>query len=838
MKTVDTPITQKTLFSWVFGRNLKLQVILVVVISIAVVARVIPLEMQKRIVNEAINLRKLDLLLLYCSIYLAAVAMDGGLKFLMNYLEAKIGQDALAEMRKALYHHILTLPLSFFRKTQPGMVVSALVTELATAGDFVGKALAVPVTNILTLLAFAGYLFWLNPLLAAVSLSIYPAVLFLVPFLQKRANRANRKRVDATRTLSSRIAESVSGIHEVHGNGAYTIENRKYDSIVDKLLRIRIVWTLYKQSVKTLNNFFNNLSPFLIFILGGYLAMRGELELGSLVAFLSAQEKLYTPWKEMIDFFQIYQDATVQYRRTMEYFDHQPEHALLPEGREPYKLDPALVIEDLSFRTSDGITLLDNINLTLAPGEHLALVGFSGSGKSTLAQCVGQLYKYTGGSIRFGDHEVSNLSKKDMIDNIGFVSQSPFIFEGTISDNLLYGCHARNVGNGSGPDAVQPTLDDCVAVLQHAGMFVDVLRFGLAAVLSPETHADLAQRIVRVRSSFQKDFGQSLARKVEFFQDGRYLHHSSIADNLIFGTPVDPAFGQARLPGNANFRKFLKEADLLRPLLGLGTDLSRQTIDILGNVAADAGFFDQSPIDPDELDQYKQLVERSRRTNLHRFSAGDQRLLLAVALRFAPGIHKMVAMSDMLQSLILEGRALFRDTVAKDHPDAFIFYRHDEYIYSQSILNNILFGKPTSRGPQTQNSIDQKIIQLLIGEDLLETIVEIGMQYEVGTKGDKLSGGQRQKLAIARTLLKEPRLIILDEATSALDNNSQQRIQNLINTRYKGKSTLIAVVHRLDTIQNYDKVAVMKAGKIVEAGSYAALMRQKGVLYELVSGKR
>ena len=154
-----------------------------------------------------------------------------------------------------------------------------------------------------------------------------------------------------------------------------------------------------------------------------------------------------------------------------------------------------------------------------------------------------------------------------------------------------------------------------------------------------------------------------------------------------------------------------------------------------------------------------------------------------------------------------------------------------------TILNNIFFGKTTTVSPQAEEKINQSIIQLLIEEDLLETIIEIGMHFQVGTNGDKLSGGQQQKLAIARIFLKAPNILIMDEATSALDNKSQTRIQNLLETRWKKKSTVISVVHRLDTIKNFDKVAVMKAGKILETGTYDELMARKGMLYELVGKK-
>jgi ABC-type multidrug transport system fused ATPase/permease subunit len=158
------------------------------------------------------------------------------------------------------------------------------------------------------------------------------------------------------------------------------------------------------------------------------------------------------------------------------------------------------------------------------------------------------------------------------------------------------------------------------------------------------------------------------------------------------------------------------------------------------------------------------------------------------------------------------------------------------YLPSLSILDNILFGRPRTDLPGAQERIAKSLMKLLIEEDLLERIVEVGMNFRVGSKGDRLSGGQRQKLAIARTFLKNSPLLILDEATSALDNASQKRIQNVLETNWKGRSTIIAVAHRLDTIRNYDKIAVMKAGKIVEMGAFDELLERKGILYELVHG--
>jgi ABC-type multidrug transport system fused ATPase/permease subunit len=831
-KSSDLPVVKRPLSSWILDGNIKIQSLLVVVILITVAIRVVPLEMQRKIVNEAINLRKIDLLITYCSIYLAAVVLASALKMVINVLQSKISEKATAQIRKELYHHILNMPLNFFRNTQPGSVVNALINELTIPGNFVGMAVAVPLINIVTLIAFFGYLLFLNPLLAVISFSIYPVMLYVIPIIQKQVNRNNKKRVNTSRTLSSKIVESVSGIHEVQANGAFDIENNKFDSIVDTLKRIRIKWSIFKYLVKVVSNLFVNMGPFLVFIVGGYLAINGQLGLGALVAFLSAQEKLYDPWKELIDFYQVYQDSKVNYYKTMKFFDVEIETTLKPVEREPFELDVDIHVDGISLETAEGVKLLDDVSIDIAPGEHVALVGFSGSGKSTLALCLAQLYRYTSGNAVIGGKEISSLTKADITKNIGLVSQNPFIFDGTIKENLMYSytsLHGQEcVTNG----VCAPELDDLIHVLQQSGLFVDVLRFGLNAMIE-SSQEDYIPVIIAMRENFQADFGDSVQDWIEFFDERQFLTYASIADNIIFGAAVSLAFKNDNLVKNQVFLNFLDDADLTRPLLTLGKEIADQTVDILKNVSYDKLFFEQSPILPEEFEDYKELVVQIQDKNLHQINQSQTIALLDLALRFSPGRHRVAAIPEFMLNLILEGRFMFKEQIQKNDPDAVAFFKNDQYIHSQTIFNNILFGILKSTNPADQDRINKYMVELLIREDFLERMIEIGMNYQVGTKGNNLSGGQCQKLAIARTFLKSPPIMILDEATSALDNNSQKRIQNVLSRQWKGTSTLIAVVHRLDIVKEYDKVAFLKAGKIVEMGTYEELMAKKGYFYEL-----
>lgn len=833
----EVPIYKRSLFSWVLRTKWSFQLLLVLLIFGLVFMRVLPLEIQKRIVNEVLAVGDVGQLVTYCLIFLLAVLLSSLLKLAVNALQTVIGQRALTDMRRELYQHILRLPLSFFRKTPTGTVVASLVTELAASANFVGAAVAVPLSNVLTLVAIGAYLIWLNALLGIVTLSIYPIALFVVPLVQRGVNNWNKQRVDSSNKMASRITESVSGISEIHAQGSFQSEEHSYNTIIERLLRIRIIWTLYRHGVKVTNNLFVGLGPVVVMLLGGYLLMQGETELGSIVAFLSAQEKLYDPWKELIDFYQTQQDASVRYNKVMQIFEGETEFTLIADRLPAVQHRGRIEIQDLDFVTPNNIKLLDQVNLTIEAGEHLALVGFSGSGKSTLAKCIAQLYSYTGGEVLLDGHSVSSMSKEEIIRSIGFISQDPFIFTGTIGDNLLYACNAVEDFPDRDGNSKPINLDDKIAALQQAGVFVDTLRFGLNTILDLQLYPELEERFLKVRANFRENFGNELAEHVEFYHQDNYLYHSTIIENIIFGY-IQDNLALDNLEEDQAFLGFLKDANLSLPLLETGADLLKQTVDILGReVPRDPVFFEQTPITPDEYDSYLELVDQLPGSSLTGLMKGQRLLLLKLAFRYVPALHKIIDLQPLLEKLILSGRQEFRLWSGEHMAGAVSFYRDSEYIRSQSILNNIFFGSLTSDSPKVEDRVNQCIVQLLIEEDLLEQVADIGMEFEVGTRGDKLSGGQQQKLSIARVLLKKPKVLIMDEATSALDNASQSRIQNLIE-KWKGSTTVISVIHRLDLLPSFDKVAVMKSGKVVESGAPQKLLEDQGVLYELVHGKK
>lgn len=836
MPSAHSEIVKTPIWKWILFKNIWLQLLLVFIAMLAALANLLPLEMQKRIVNEAIERSKLDLLINYCAIYLAAVVATTLLKYLISVLQTIIGQRTTARMRDALYKHILMLPLGFYRNTQPGLIVSALTTELAAAGDFIGMAVAVPATNLLMLVAFAIYLVWLNPLLALFSFSIYPLIFLVVPVLQKQVDRYNKRRVDATRKLSGKAGEAIEGMHEIHANNTFVSEGKNFSRLVKNLRRIRIIWNLYRQGIKRANSLFVNFSRFLVFAVGGYLAINGNLELGVLVAFISAQDKLYDPWKEMINYYQVYKTAQVTYERTMDYFHVASKIQLVPGDRNPYELKGNISVEELSFDTEDDTRLLADIDLSISHGEHMALVGFSGSGKSTLVSCIGQLYHYTGGKLEIDGKDVSQLSKADIAANIGFVPQEPFIFQGTIQDNLEYGFREKTGKEndaGTAPDS-QERLD----ILEKTGLINDVLGFGLHTVLDVEKHNRLVNRLIEIRQTIHRDHRNELEDNIEFYEPEKFHHWASIAENILYGESDEETLKLENLSENKRFISILKKLQLLQPLLKLGVNCIEEALKLRSKSSSGKQSDDlHSLIAEDEIDVYRALLSKIPSTSPEKMRSRNRRLVLRVALHVIPEKHSFVKLPQGLEKSIVENRNRFKEEMISALSCDFHSCDLTTYLYSRSILTNLLFGNVKDNSAEAYEKIYTLLQERLEEHEILGEIIEMGLKHEVGSHGSNLSGGQKQKLAIARTLLKKPTVLLMDEATSGLDNNSQKRIQQLLEEEWRDRATLISVVHGLDLIKNYDQIAVMKDGKIMETGTYDELLKQDGILAELVAAE-
>ncbi len=843
----NIPITKRPLYYWILSRYRGLQLFLLAIILISVFFRVVPLELQKRIVNEAISKRDEHLLLWYCGLYIGAVVLAGLSKYLINMLQVIIGQKILIGLRKGLFLHVLHLPLQRYRGLRPGSAISAITGELNAIGAFLGQALAVPLTSILTYIVVFSYMYSLSHMLTLITIAVYPFELIAIPFLQKKFNTWNQKRITTVREMSDTVNEAINGIVEIQSYNRYEFEKNRISRLIAKLYHITITLNLYKFGIKFSGNFFQALGPFLLFLIGGHLAINGQFSLGALVAFLSAHEKLYDPWQELRLFYQEYQNALVVYKQITRLFDHQ--EALPPPAARPASTTPAyLELAHVYYKLPGNITLLRDVSLTIHRGQHIALVGTSGCGKSTLALLLARLYQTQEGTVHLEGEDMTCCTSEHISSKIAMIPQHPFIFSGTIRENILYGlCDAASCAASAAQIKERLRL-----IIHNIGLEKDLVWMGMSSTPPIDKAHKLKTHILKMRQIVHQELKDQFGEVVEFYDRDKFLYYATLRDNLIFGESLSGQYQIERLPTNQDFITLMKQTDLESDLIGLGFALARITLDILQQTITDESFFCNNPMEEAHVGKYEDIL--SHLDNAGPLTREEKNHLIILALRYIPAKHGQIRLQPKFERKVLAARKYFlseikhvvnclcrhdvQDHLCKNHsftledpPHEFNTYCYSGYLYNHNIRDNILLGS-VKKTFEDILQIKDLAWNTFKRYGLMEEIIDLGLDFFVGSLGSHLSGGQKQKIAIARALLTDTPILIMDEATASLDNISQAMIQDFISTSFKDK-TIISIIHRLDLAKFYDRIVVMDNGAIVETGTYDDLMQQKGAFYQL-----
>jgi putative ABC transport system ATP-binding protein len=852
----DAPGTQPleaSLYRYILHRSLRHQLSLTTIIFVATAVSVVPLELQKRIINRAIATGDLPQLLWLSAGFLVAVLVAGGLKYVITNYEGRISETMLRDLRTDLYHRILRFPGAHLRNTSSGQLVAMMIGEVEELGLFFGQSVSVPLQHGLTLLVLVGYMAWSNPWMALAGVAIYPIQIWLVPRLQRKVSRMSRDRVRSVRVLSDRIQDSVTAIQEIHLNDTPAYESSRFRGQLQTLFQIRMRIYNLKYFIKWLNNFLAKLGPFFLFLVGGWFIIErpGSFDIGSLVAFLSAYERLNEPWREILNYYQQKEVAETKYEQVIASFD--------PPGlREPFAIDeppvPAVTLQgayDLRQATvvMDGnTTVLDRIQMAVAAHEHVALVGPPGSGKTTLALLLAKLYGYRGTAL-IDDIELSTLPSSVAGRQIAYVGPDTRLFTGTIMDNLLYGLRHRPSGPAGG-EASDEWLDlGPVGVSDRAGLVAAVLEVcrvvdleddlfavGLRASLDPEKRPEVAERVLLARRLVAERFASEGGEAaVEFFEPSRFSGYASIGENILFGHSDDPALDPERLAEHPHFQRVVAEAGLAAPLLTLGAEVAREMVEIFQDIRADDELFQTfSLLTAAEQPEYQRLVQRLERSQPDSLPADDQARLLRLALRLVPARHRLGRIDEAFMTQVVAARQGFAATMPPALRARFIPYERERYFAGGTILENILFGKVVATSALAVKRVNAIVEEVIAHHGLREVVVAIGLDSHVGLAGSRLSSAQRQKVALARALLKRPRILVLDAALQPLDTDRRVELHRRLGETMKAH-TLIAVVERVDLARLYDRVIVLDDGRVVESGTFQELMGRTGVFRRLAA---
>lgn len=874
---------RKTIFGfiWQFSKRQQFNILTLTVISFPFLY--LSLELPKIIINDALGgagggreyygvyLTQVEYLLTLCFIFLALVLINGGFKYVINVYKGIVGERMLRRLRYELYSRIIRFPLPHFRKVSSNETAQMITAEVEPLGGFVGDAFALPAYQGGTLLTILAFVFVQDPIMGVAAIILYPLQIYIIPRLQREVNNLGKQRVRQVRRLSTQIGETYYGVPTIRANDAALYERSRFSRELGVIYRIRMQIYRKKFFIKFINNFIAQIGPFFFYSIGGYLVLQGNLTLGALVAVISAQKELYSPWKELLTYYQTMYDAVIKYEQVINQFDL------------PNMVDPAMQeADDVERKTISGpmkanhITLLqddskvlEDVSFQIDLPSHIAVLGSAGCGREELLMIAANLLPPDQGRLLINDDDVHRWPEAITGRQFAYVDNPAHVFGGTLLDNLLYGLRHRPVQpppadieriGGTVDEAVMAgnspldpeadwtdytvagiTQDDAllprlIEVLRLVRLEGDVYRMGLRGTLPLQNEADQG-RILEARRRMRERLADDsrLSRLVEVFDINSYNHQSSVAENLLFGTPLDDSYQVENLPNNPYMLQILNQAGLEADLRRVGYEMAETMVELFADLPPDHDYFRQySFISPEDLPDYRAIVSHADVDTLDSLNERDRERLLALPFMLIVGQHRLGLVEADLQQRILDARRLFREELPASERDKIAFFNADDFNPAASIQDNILFGKIV----QSQANAEERIsalVEEVIGElELGDLIIDIGLRSEAGVGGTRLSMAQRQKLALGRALLKQPDLVLMVDALGPLDVPEQAAVTDALLEILQGR-TIIWSLSRGEWAEKFDQVLVLRNGRLSAQGSYAELQADGQALKGLLS---
>ncbi len=824
-----------------------------------------------------IELDQTGFLWLLCSAFLLLVIVNQGFKYIINLYAGITGERMLRRLRFDLFARILRFPLPQFRKTSSGEMVTMITAEVEPLGGFVGDAFKLPVFQGGYLLVILAFLFVQNWIMALAAVALYPLQGYLIPKLQRRVNLMGKERVRRVRELSASIGETAAGIQEVHTHNTARRELAVFSRRLGAIYDVRLQIYIWKFIIKFLNNSINQLGPFCFYAIGGWLVINGDLEFGALFAAIAAHKDLAAPWKDLLNFYQRQADAKIKYEQVIEQF--QPagmmeEDRQLEEPEDINALKGDISASGLSLGDDTGAMLVDSASFTLDMTKHVALVGGGGSGKEETTQLLAGLLEPTGGNLQIGSKKIEDLPEAVTGRRLAYVGPAAYLFATTMRDNLLYGVQhvplreasydeesrrahdqwlAEATASGNSTDdpnanwidyAATGTSDDeellkrIFDVLQIVGLDDDIYTLGLRGNIDPASQADLTNQFLNARAEFRDRLTDpDIAALVEGFDPGKYNENATLGENLLFGTPVGDAFDMDNLAQNKYVISVLESQGLIDDLLDAGQQIASTMTELFADLPAGHPFFEQfSFISSDDLPEFQAVLTRINRDGVGTLQPEERTMILSLPFKISPARHRLGIIDEQLQDRILVARKAFAENLPEEYRGGIEFFDVDGFNTAATLQDNILFGKLAygqAGGAERVGEIMSAVIDDL---DLRTAVMEVGLGFHVGIGGGRLSGAQRQKLGIARAIMKRPDVLILNEATGSLDGAAQSALLTAMRSEMDGRG-LIWAVHRASMAQDFQNIVVMKSGRVIEQGNWDQLNKDGNELYELVKSE-
>lgn len=387
--------------------------------------------------------------------------LGAGLSLVSAYISGRIGQVVTYDLRVQALDHVRRMPLAFFTRTQTGVLVGRLHTELIMAQQqFSGLLMAA--TSAVMVVVVLAELFYLSWLVGVITLALVP--MFIVPWVRvgRVIQQRTRRQMDENTGLGGRLQErfNVQGAMLSKLFGRPDEEMADFADRANRIRKIGVNLSVWGRMAFVMMTLMASLATAIVYGIGGGLVLAGTFQLGTLIAIATLLQRLFGPITQLSGMQQVAQTVVVSFSRVFELLDLKPLIQERPDAVALAKnVAPDIEFENVSFRypTAEEVSLaslehlrtdrergevtpdvLRDVNFHVPAGTLTALVGPSGAGKSTITHLVSRLYDSNSGTVRLGGHDLRDLTFDSLRETVGVVSQDAYLFHDTIRENLLY----------------------------------------------------------------------------------------------------------------------------------------------------------------------------------------------------------------------------------------------------------------------------------------------------------------------------------------------------------------------------------------------------------------
>jgi ATP-binding cassette subfamily B protein len=425
-----------------------------VTLLLATVIALAPPFLAKFALDDAVNGG--GKLYLVVALFLVAGLASWGMTYAQTYLTGWVGERMLADLRTTLFGHLQRLSLGFYERNRAGVIISRLTNDVEALDQLVTDGFSTLVQSTLTLVGTAILLFVLDWRLALATLTVIPVMSVATALFRRYSTRAYRAVRERLGLVTATLAEDIAGMRVVQAFTREQMNIRNFRQVSERYRQANRQTVVLSGWYFPFVDLLSTVALAIVLGYGGHLYFEGAVEIGTLFAFMLYVQNFFDPVQALSQLYGTFLSATAALDKINDLLDEQPEVVDEANARDLGQLAGDVRFEGVRFRYGRGDEVLHGIDLDVAAGTTVALVGHTGAGKSTIAKLLARFYDPTHGRITLDGVDLRHVTQASLRCQLGVVPQEGFLFAGSVRENIAFGR----------PDA---TEDEVVAVARAVG---------------------------------------------------------------------------------------------------------------------------------------------------------------------------------------------------------------------------------------------------------------------------------------------------------------------------------------------------------------------------------